>query len=163
MWQFPNLEASLKADAQTLWFERTDPSAVAPTKAYAGDAGWDLTAVKFVKKLTGTTSLYDTCLRFKPPAGSYLEVVARSSISKSGFALANGVGVIDAHYQGSILLALTKTDPDVGDVPLPFQCAQILIRRQAEHPLREGSNLFANAPSDRGEGGFGSSTTPSAV
>lgn len=43
--------------------------------------------------------------------GYYLQVFPRSSLSKSGYALANSVGIIDENYTGNIFIALTKTEP----------------------------------------------------
>jgi dUTP pyrophosphatase len=130
---------------------------LAPTKEYAGDAGFDLTVVKWVKNTTGTTALYDTCVKICPPAGYYSEVVPRSSISSSGYTLANCVGVIDAGYRGTIKVALTKTDPQASPISLPFKCAQLIFRKLEPVALGVEVAEWSVAPTDgRGEGGFGS-------
>ena len=69
-------------------------NAVIPLKAHPSDIGYDLTAISLVKKLTEQTSLFDTGLAMTPPIGYYFEIIARSSISKTGYILSNSIGII---------------------------------------------------------------------
>lgn len=69
--------------------------------------------------------MYDTGIAVCPPDGYYTEVVPRSSLSKTGYMLANSVGIIDA-YQGCL-----KGD-DLDDLSLPFKGFQLILRKLEE-------------------------------
>ena len=100
-------------------------------------------------------TLYDTGIQVKPPAGFYLEILPRSSLSKTGYILANSVGIIDPDYRGSLLIALMKVDRDMPDIDVskkPKLC-QLVLRRQYEMTLTEHSSLDQT---ERGDKGFGS-------
>lgn len=64
---------------------RKDSRAILPSKKRASDVGYDLTIISKVKDLGSVTALYDTGLIIQPPPGYYIEVVPRSSLSKSGY------------------------------------------------------------------------------
>jgi dUTP pyrophosphatase len=135
-------------------FVKTHPNAVIPNKAHPSDSGWDLTVISLEKTMDeGNVELYNTHIKVKPPAGFYFEVVPRSSISKTGYALANSVGVIDASYRGDVFIALRKLRPDV-TLELPCRIAQLVLR-----PLIHFESEVVEALDDtvRGSGGFGSS------
>lgn len=136
----------------------TLPEAVFPQKANPTDIGFDLTIVKHIKKLTSNTSLYDTGIKVIPPEGYYTEIVGRSSISKSGYMLANNIGIIDPSYTGNLLVALTKTDQQSEDLVLPYKCCQMIFRKHNNHIGLEQIDSFDKI-TNRGEGGFGSSDT----
>ena len=134
---------------------RTEPSAIIPTKARPSDVGYDLSIIKEHKKLSENVSLYDTGIRIRVPYGMYAEVVPRSSLSKSGYMLANSVGIIDASYNGNIYVALAKIDPEAAPLAFPFRCCQIIMRRQMNVDMVEVDKMFDET--HRGSGGFGSS------
>lgn len=62
------------------------------------------------------TILYDTGIKINVKYGYYAEVVPRSSLSKSGYMLANSIGIIDNSYRNNIFVALTKINPDAPDI-----------------------------------------------
>jgi dUTP pyrophosphatase len=137
-------------------FARTLPDAVAPSKAHPDDSGYDLVLVSKIKEENGV-GMYDTGIIVQPPPGFYFEVYGRSSISKTGYMLANNVGIIDQGYRGSIRVALVKVNPEAPELQLPVRLAQMIPRR-FEHLEAEEV-----APGDlnetlRGSGGFGSTT-----
>jgi dUTP pyrophosphatase len=128
------------------------PEAISPFKERASDSGYDLTLIS-LKKQSGNVFFYDTGISVQPPYGFYFDLIGRSSISKSGYILANNMGVIDRSYTGSILVGLIKINPDMPDLVLPNRLVQI-IPRQICHlqPLQVDSLDM----SDRNSGGFGS-------
>lgn len=128
--------------------------AVAPTKANYSDVGYDLSVVGVSKELTPKTKLYSTGIRLDIPVGYYVEIVPRSSISKSGYILSNSVGIIDCSYRGELLVALTKIDDSMPDITFPFRCCQLIMKRQVFPEMVEASLL---EKSRRDDGGFGSS------
>jgi deoxyuridine 5'-triphosphate nucleotidohydrolase len=134
---------------------RTRSDAVLPTKARFSDVGYDLTILEKLKDFNEKTSLYDTGIRIQMPSGVYAEVVPRSSLSKSGYMLANSVGIIDNSYTGNILIALTKIDPSASDITLPFRCCQLVFKHQVYAHFEE-TDLLSFDDTGRGAGGFGS-------
>ncbi|EFA76294.1 dUTP diphosphatase [Heterostelium album PN500] len=134
---------------------RTSPDAVIPSKSRASDSGYDLTVIKTVRAFNSVTTLYDTCIKVRPPPGFYMDVVPRSSLSKSGYMLANSVGIIDRAYVGSIMIALTKVDPNAPDIQLPF-CGFQMIPRPIIHFQVVEVTADMLEDTGRGAGGFGS-------
>jgi len=135
-------------------FLRTDEKAVVPTKADEFAAGYDLTVIKLDKKLTSKTFMFDTGIQVAPPPGYYTEILPRSSIVKTGYMLANSVGVIDSNYRGNLKIVLTKVDPDCPDLQPPFKVCQLVLRKYENYTVMEVEKLDET---ERGDGGFGSS------
>ncbi|PNH00511.1 Deoxyuridine 5'-triphosphate nucleotidohydrolase [Tetrabaena socialis] len=135
--------------------QRAHPDAVLPSKLKASDVGYDLTIIKEHQRLTANVVLFDTGIKISVQNGWYAEVVPRSSLSKSGYMLANSVGIIDRSYTGTILVALAKIDPHTADVELPFRCCQLVLRPQVHAAMVETVVPFGHTARD--EGGFGSS------
>lgn len=136
-----------------LQFYLEDKDAVLPTKAYLSDTGYDLTIIKKVKDIGNKTALYDTGIVVIPPDGYYTRVVGRSSISKTGYTLANCEGIIDNAYRGTIKVALHKYDVMKPEIELPFKIAQLIIEKRNDLPIEV---IKEKPQSVRGEGGFGS-------
>ena len=110
-------------------FKASD-SAVIPHKAHESDVGLDLTIVSKMKDMGTCTAMYDTGIVVVPPEGFYVQVHPRSSLSKFGYVFANSTGIIDPSYTGTIKIVLTKVDPSMPDLKLPFTCAQLIMCRQ---------------------------------
>lgn len=141
----------------TLKVYKTDENAVIPLKAFEDDAGYDLTIIKKIKDFNSKTSLYDTGIKIEIEEGYYTEIVPRSSISKSGYMLANSIGIIDNNYRGNLMIALTKICDYTPEIELPFKCCQLIIRKQISANLIEvKSDDFTET--ERNEGGFGSTS-----
>lgn len=136
---------------------KTCADAVIPSKTKVSDAGYDLTVIKEAKKFLNNVTLYDTGIKVKVKHGMYAEVVPRSSLSKSGYMLANSIGIIDQGYNGNIYIALVKVDPSAPDIELPFKCCQLIFRYQVHVDIVEVLEEFE--ATSRGTGGFGSTGT----
>lgn len=136
--------------------KRVDPEAVIPSKIRESDAGYDITIIKKVKDFTNTTSLYDTGIQLDIPQDYYIEVVPRSSISKTGYILANNIAIIDNGYKGNIYIALTKIDSSVPDIELPNRICQLIVRKQERLSFVDSDDI---GKSNRGQGGFGSTNS----
>lgn len=130
-------------------------NAIIPNKVHQSDSGYDITLISLAKKLGPNLYLYGTGLRIAPDEGYYVELVARSSLMKYGYILANSVGIIDNQYRGELFVALWKLDLSMPDIELPFRGAQIIPRQfiRPEIVLVSNDNLD---DTDRGNGGFGS-------
>jgi deoxyuridine 5'-triphosphate nucleotidohydrolase len=135
-------------------YVRTVPDAKPPQKQRASDSGYDLTLIKKIKT-HGNVEFYDTCIKLQPAFGYYFDLVGRSSISKSGYMLANNVGIIDRTYRGTVIVPLIKVDNTQPDLELPSRLVQI-IPRQIQHlePIEISEEELAQ--SERNTGGFGS-------
>jgi deoxyuridine 5'-triphosphate nucleotidohydrolase len=131
---------------------KADRAAVPPRKTRVSDSGYDLTVITKVKSV-GRVEFYDTGIKIQPDFGWYFDVVARSSLTKTGYIIANAVGVIDRTYVGTVIVPLIKIDADAPDLPLPATIAQ-LIPRPIVHA--EVVEVEAFDDTERGAGGFGS-------
>ena len=108
-------------------FMKSREDAVTPIKGHVSDSGFDLTILEKVKT-SGNVEYYTTGLKIQPPHGYYFDLVPRSSLSKTGYMLANSVGIIDQSYRGPIIAALIKIDPEAKELELPNKCVQIILR-----------------------------------
>ena len=148
----------------------THPQAVFPTKAHETDVGYDLTIIAKDTKISEMTTMYETGVCIFPAEDLsyntdvtkfYIEIVPRSSLVKSGYILTNSVGIIDPDYQGTLKVVLTKIDPSMPDLTLPFKGVQILVRQVYDGTTFQqvpdtGRNRMMMPQTSRGEGGFGS-------
>ncbi len=124
-----------------------------PSHALDGDVGIDLTAISLVKQIGSNTFMYETGIAVCPPEGFYTEVVPRSSIIKTGYMLSNSIGIIDSGFTGNIKIVLTKIDPTMPDLQVPFTICQLILRKSYPmHPVR----VETLPDTVRGSGGFGS-------
>lgn len=132
------------------------PDAIVPTKARESDVGYDLTIIKFHKQISDDIFMYDTGIKLQVPWGHYVEVYPRSSLSKTGWMLANSVGIIDSSYTGNIYVVLSRSYPNTPDLPMPFKGFQLVVRKQHHANFVLTDDLEETC---RGEGGFGSTGT----
>jgi dUTP pyrophosphatase len=141
---------------QDIKIKLVDENAVIPSKTRGSDAGYDLNIIRLHKQLTPKTALYDTGIQIEIPAHHYVEIVPRSSISKTGYMLANNVGIIDSAYKGNLYVALTKIDESMPDIELPFRICQLILRKQYFMNFEQTENIAATS---RNDGGFGSTNS----
>lgn len=135
-----------------LMFKKLDMCAEIPTKAHASDAGYDVTLIG-IEKTVGNVTFYKTGLSVEPSHGYYVEIVPRSSISKTGYILANSVGIIDASYRGELLVALMKIDPEAKELELPKKMVQLIPRYNIYTDVTSVDDICETM---RNMGGFGS-------
>lgn len=114
---------------KTVRIRPTLPEAVIPTKNMGSDIGYDLTLLKIDKKISNKITRYDTGIQVVPPRGYYIELVPRSSLSNTGYILANSVGIIDPTYTGNLKVVLIKVDDTLPDIVLPFRGVQMILRK----------------------------------
>lgn len=149
----PSVSYSRHWNNELFKWSKTRKDAVAPTKVRASDSGFDLVLLEKIKTV-GDVEFYDTGVKVRPTFGIYFELVPRSSISKTGYMLANSIGIIDRTYHGNIIVALRKVDKNASDIELPNRAVQI-IPKQIIHCDFEEVDGFEEI-TDRNEGGFGS-------
>lgn len=145
-WVNPNIS--------TIGFRLESELAVMPTKRMT-DVGYDLTIVGVVKQLTPMTTMYDTDVSLAIPLGFYAEIAPRSSLSKTGYMLANSIGVIDPGYTGTIKVALVKIDQSMPNLELPVRVAQLILQPYVTS-FSQDVTKTERLTTSRSDGGFGS-------
>jgi dUTP pyrophosphatase len=143
-----------KTNPKYIRFVIDDERAVLPAKAHPSDIGYDLTAIDIYKQISKSITLFETGIRVSPPEGYYLEILPRSSISKTGYMLANSVGTIDPDYTGTLKIALIKVDEELPEIELPFTRCQLVLRKVEYAEIVQVESVEKTV---RGDGGFGSS------
>lgn len=129
-----------------------DRFAVVPTKAHAGDAGWDLTYSDEETWLDpGERWLFGTNLRLAEgaiDAGVGL-ICPRSGLAhKKGVTVLNSPGVVDSSYRGEIKVNLVNLSNEPVDITQGDRIAQLVVV-----PVLG----WTNDGNERGDGGHGSS------
>lgn len=134
-------------------FHLEHESAVVPSKRII-DVGYDLTVVGVYKRPTKLTTMFETFVSVEIPLGFYAEIVSRSSICKTGYMMANNVGIIDPSFTGTLKVALIKVDESMPDLTLPSSVVQLIIKPYVvtEAYVMDKKHITTR----RGCGGFGS-------
>jgi dUTP pyrophosphatase len=139
-----------------LQVRRLDPRATLPRRAHDGDAGLDLCALDGGTLAPGERTMVATGIAIAIPHGQAGLVMPRSGLAtRSGIALVNAPGLIDAGYRGELRVLLLNTDRAepftwaAGD-----RIAQLVL---VEVALPDVAEVQALEDSERGAGGFGSS------
>jgi dUTP pyrophosphatase len=127
-----------------------------PSRAYAGDAGLDLSACERVELAPGERALVATGLAVAIPEGYAGFVQPRSGLAtEHGITIVNTPGLVDSGYRGELRVLLLNTDPHATFVVEPaMRIAQLVVVPVPEVELVEVDEL---PPSERGVRGFGSS------
>ena len=144
----------MRHEVPKLGFRLHSDDAIMPSKNII-DVGYDLTIVGVSKQLTQMTTMFESNVSLVIPIGYYVELVARSSLSKTGYMLANSVGIIDPGYTGTIKVPLIKVDQSAPDIELPARVAQLILK---PYTVSHGYNANEEnlVETSRGGGGFGS-------
>jgi dUTP pyrophosphatase len=127
-----------------------------PLYASAYAAGADLRAAVAEPLVVapGARLVVPTGLVLEIPAGYEGQVRARSGLAlKSGLALANGVGTIDADYRGEVGILVVNLGKEPVTLQRGDRIAQLVIAPVARAEFEETPRLGDTA---RGAGGFGS-------
>lgn len=151
---YDQFQKLLNNERPQLKYMKISTDAISPTKANFSDVGYDLSIIGVAKEYNSKTKLYNTGIKLDIPIGYYVEIVPRSSISKSGYMLANSIGIIDCSYKGELFVPLIKIVEYEADIEFPFRCCQLIMRKQIYPDMIETNELQI---SKRSDGGFGSS------
>jgi dUTP pyrophosphatase len=135
--------------------KRLRPDAVVPARAYAGDAGFDLSTCERVVLGPGERCVVPTGLAVAIPGGYAGYVQPRSGLAaRNGIALVNAPGLIDAGYRGEIKVVLLNTDRAATFVAEPGErIAQLVV---LPIPAVAPVEVEELPESERGDRGFGS-------
>lgn len=137
---------------------RLREDAVVPERAYAGDAGLDLSSCERVELGPGERAVVGTGLAVAVPDGYAGFVQPRSGLAaRHGITVVNSPGLVDPGYRGEVRVVLLNTDAARSFVVEPgMRIAQLVVVPVPAVAPVEVSELPA---SERGERGFGSSRT----
>jgi len=126
---------------------------------HTGDSGLDLFFPEDVNINSGETKLISLGIKCEAYPSKNKEhnvsyyLYPRSSISKTPLRMANSVGIIDAGYRGSLMVALDN----ISDEPYCIEAGQRLFQICAPSLSSLTFDLVNHlSVSARGEGGFGS-------
>jgi dUTP pyrophosphatase len=141
-----------KADSNKLKVERLSGGAKLPTKAHAGDAGYDLYSSDYYSIAPYGQALVSTGIKMAIPFGHVGLIWDKSSLASNG--LKTMGGVIDENYRGEIIVVVKNlSEIDYNIVP-GQKVAQILIQEVADFEISEEE---ISDSTERQAGGFGSS------
>lgn len=137
-----------------LTFIRLTMSVSVPTAQHRGDAGYDLQSAVDVKLGPGERSLVPTGIAVAIPEGFAGLVVPRSGLSiKHGISVVNGPGLVDSGFRGELKVVLINHGAEPFAINVGERIAQLVIVAVPAVTWEEVEEL---EPSERGEGGFGS-------
>jgi dUTP pyrophosphatase len=136
---------------------RLRDDAVVPARAYAGDAGLDLSSCERVELGAGERATVGTGLAVAIPEGYAGFVQPRSGLAaKHGITIVNTPGLVDSGYRGELKVILLNTDAHVPFVVEPgMRIAQLVL---VELPGVDPVEVDELPDSERGVRGFGSSS-----
>ena len=135
---------------------RLHQDAALPTRAYEGDAGFDLSSAERVELEPGERAVVPTGLAVAIPEGFAGFVQPRSGLAaRHGLTIVNTPGLIDSGYRGEVRVILLNTDREESFVvEVGMRIAQLVVVPTAAVTLVEVEEL---PESERGGRGFGSS------
>ena len=138
-----------------LTITRLDKTLPLPSYAHEGDAGLDLYAAADVTLRPHERGLVPTGIAVAIPDGYAGFVQSRSGLAlRNGLGLVNAPGLIDSHYRGEIKVIAVNLDPVIPiEIHHGDRIAQLVVQAVEHVELVEEDALDATA---RGEHGFGS-------
>lgn len=132
---------------------RLSSAATKPEYKSAGAACMDLASTHSFYVRPHSYAYIHTGVSVELPKGSALMIYPRSSLHKKSLILANSVGIIDSDFRGEIVVCLYNTSYISQKICAGDRIVQAMLIKVA--PI-EIEVVDALAPTERGEGGFGS-------
>lgn len=137
-------------------FKKTDPRVSVPEYKSNGAMCFDLSVFpdKTIDLYPGERLMLSSGLAFELPEGHGMKVYPRSSTgAKFGVQLANGTGIIDNDYRGTVYLTLTNLSDEPFTIRPGDRVCQAEVVPYVQPLFREVEELTMTV---RGEGAFGS-------
>ena len=141
--------------SQTIRFKMQEGAEdLAPKKAHADDAAWDLKSRSDLDAAPGKVTLIPTGLFLELPPGYEAQIRPRSGLAlKHAVTLLNTPGTIDAGYRGEVCVILFNAGENVFPIRRGDRIAQMVIAKLPDVELKPADELNET---DRSAGGFGS-------
>ena len=137
-----------------LKIQKVTEDAILPSYANPGDAGLDLFSTDNVILAPGDRALIHTGIKIELPENTEAQIRPRSGLAlKHGISLVNSPGTIDQGYRGEIGVIVINHGSEPFEVLKKMKIAQMVIKPVWTVQVEEVKEL---TPSERGEGGFGS-------
>jgi dUTP pyrophosphatase len=125
-----------------------------PKKAHFDDAAFDLRSRVDIVLPSRKSTLVPTGLFIELPINFEAQIRPRSGLAlKHDIMITNSPGTVDAGYRGEVGIIMYNGSENEFPIKRGDRVAQMVICQLPEIELIEVDEL---APSDRGEGGFGS-------
>ena len=125
-----------------------------PARATPGSAGFDLASAEDGELAPMERRLFATGFAIAIPHGYEVQLRPRSGLAlKQGLTLPNTPATIDSDYRGELKVALVNLGAEPVRITRGMRIAQLLIAKVEPAAFLEVESL---PPTDRGEGGFGS-------
>ncbi|MBU2342567.1 MAG: dUTP diphosphatase, partial [Alphaproteobacteria bacterium] len=125
-----------------------------PAYATPGAAGMDVVAAEAVELAPGARHAVATGFALAIPEGYEIQVRPRSGLAlKHGIGVPNAPGTIDSDYRGELKIILVNHGAESFAVARGDRIAQLVLAPVVRAGWEEVADLD---PTDRGEGGFGS-------
>lgn len=136
--------------------KRLSKDAILPSKAHAGDLGYDLFSAENIYVFPGMTATISTQVSIQFPEGYGGLIRDRSSVAtKRG--LITVAGVIDNGYTGEIKVAMHNLTDSVVQIFTGEKIAQLILIPTVNFTIEEVEETFSS--DGRGDNGFGSTGT----
>lgn len=124
-----------------------------PTRKHQQDAGFDLYCTKKIVCHPGRVTIINLGIAITDfPPNTFIKLLERSSHGVLNVKVVGGV--IDANYQGEIILCLSNSSPYDFSIMKGERCGQMIFQKYEPDVNFEEVTEFINL-TDRGEGGFG--------
>lgn len=137
-----------------LEFIKTHKDAAIPRRGRATDAGYDIMSVEDITIKPNIMTNVHTGIIVCAPPGYYFTIEGRSSLWMKGVMPFRGI--IDATYQGQLMVAMTNGSDSPYVIHKGDRIAQIILHRVLNIDFNE-VNEFTPVEEGRGKAGFGSS------
>lgn len=125
-----------------------------PSRATPGSAGFDLASAEDGELAPMERRLFATGFAIAIPPGYEVQLRPRSGLAlKQGLTLPNTPATIDSDYRGELKVALVNLGAEPVRISRGMRIAQLLVAKVEPASFLEVESL---PPTDRGEGGFGS-------
>jgi dUTP pyrophosphatase len=125
-----------------------------PARATAGAAGFDVASAEEGELAPMERRLFATGFAIAIPAGYEVQLRPRSGLAlREGLTLPNTPATIDSDYRGELKVALVNLGSAPVRITRGMRIAQMLVSRVEPATFEE---VDALPPTERGEGGFGS-------
>ena len=151
-----------KVNAKILYLPNYDKSWGPMTYAHTTDTGFDIRACNtddiIVKK--GERVIVPAGFKIMPQEGFAFQIRARSGNAfKLGLSMPNGLGTIDNGYLGEIGVLIVNVGNEPFTITRGMKIAQGVVEPVYQFEFEEVFDEKDLVPSDRGNGGFGSTGT----
>ena len=146
----------MRDDVHELPVRLLHPDARPPSRAYEGDAGFDLVSVEAASLAPGARASLGCGVAIELPEGTCALVLPRSGLARDhGVTVVNSPGLVDSGYRGELRVMLLNTDRDeTFEVEPGMRIAQLVVVALPQIAVVLREELASSA---RGEQGFGSS------